>query len=427
MTQYQCPLCKQEVSKALYEKITGVWQEKEKRLAVLKEKEKQLLKREKGMKTKFEEEKKKIASKEQAKTKKELMAQKKTFQAELKKEKEAIKEKGEEIKRAFEKKLTTETNKVLNREKVRQKEIEKTLKQKFEISAKQAISKGETALQKKKAAMEKEKKLQMDRYKRLNNQFGALQNKSVVSLEKADKKIKSLEEQIKKNQTPQMLGLLEEGIFLNKLKGMFPDDKFKHTGKGGDIVHYVHSKNKEVGVIVYELKKVSIFHKKHITQTFEAKQQRNADYGLLVTNAKRPKDDTGFFIAKGVIIIHPSGALVLVSILRNHIIQVSQLKLSKAKRNETINAVLDYIQSPSFRNGIETIMEDTKELYDSLTKEVKGHVKAWELRLSKYRNIHSNAHKIETKAVKLLVTGGKRKKLPGTGEIVAIDLPAVID
>jgi uncharacterized radical SAM superfamily Fe-S cluster-containing enzyme len=36
---YYCPLCKQEVSAVLYEKITGVWVEKERRLADLKNKE----------------------------------------------------------------------------------------------------------------------------------------------------------------------------------------------------------------------------------------------------------------------------------------------------------------------------------------------------------------------------------------------------
>jgi hypothetical protein len=35
MAKYYCPLCKQEVSKTLYEKITGIWQEKEKKLAAL--------------------------------------------------------------------------------------------------------------------------------------------------------------------------------------------------------------------------------------------------------------------------------------------------------------------------------------------------------------------------------------------------------
>jgi len=35
MEQFLCPLCKQEVTKTVFEKITGVWHEKEKRLPYL--------------------------------------------------------------------------------------------------------------------------------------------------------------------------------------------------------------------------------------------------------------------------------------------------------------------------------------------------------------------------------------------------------
>ncbi|HJP18732.1 MAG TPA: DUF2130 domain-containing protein [Nitrospinota bacterium] len=427
MSRCNCPLCKQEVSKSLYEKITGVWEEKEKRLADLKNKEKKLLQREKSMKIKFEEEKKKITAKEQAKLKKEIDTQKKNFQAELKKEKEAIRKREDKIQKDYQKKIAIETNKILKQEKARREVTEKMIKEKFELSTKRIINKEKTKLQKEKNMMQKRDNNQMNKYKKLNQQFITLQSKSTVSLEKANKKIISLEEQIRKSQTPQMLGLLEEGIFLDKLKSMFPRDKFKHPGKGGDLIHHVYAREKEVGLIVYELKKVSTFSKKHIIQAFEAKQQRNADYGLLVTNAKRGKDDAGFFISKGVIVIHPSGAIVLVSILREHIIQISQLKLSKAKRAKVINSVLDYIQSPSFRNSIENIMEDTKDLYISLTKEVKDHIKSWELRLAKYRNIYSRTHKIETNAVKLLLDKKERKALPEDVEITAISLPSEID
>ena len=46
MEQFFCPLCNQEVTRIVFEQITGVWQEKEKRLAALKMKEKALLQRE---------------------------------------------------------------------------------------------------------------------------------------------------------------------------------------------------------------------------------------------------------------------------------------------------------------------------------------------------------------------------------------------
>jgi hypothetical protein len=128
-----------------------------------------------------------------------------------------------------------------------------------------------------------------------------------------------------------------------------------------------------------------------------------------------------------VIIIHPAGALVLVNIVREHLLRIAKLKLSAEKRRKTVQAVLEYIQGPTFRNGIEGIIEDTKELYLSLTKEVRDHIKNWGLRINKYRDIQSGAHIIDTRVVKLLDTEPGAKKGIIEAEIVPIALPPRID
>jgi hypothetical protein len=427
MGAYFCPLCKQEVSKTLYEKITGVWQEKEKKLAVLKNKEKQLKEREKNMKVKFDQEKKKLIAKEQKKYKKEIISQKKEFKELINKEKKAIKEKKEEIKSNFEKKLKKETNKILKEANSKQKAREKELKKTIEKSLQADLNKKKKKLEKDKVRLEKKEKIQLDKNRKLNQQFISFQNKSKKELEKQDKKIKSLKEQLQKNKTPQVLGLLEEKVFLDKLKKEFPKDRFLHTGKKGDITHFVMQDGKKVGTIVYELKKVAHFSKKHIDQTLKAKQDRSAEFGILVTNAKRSKDDFGFSLTNKIIVIHPAGAIVLISILRKHLIAVSKLKLGKKKRDKTIAAVMEYIQSPSFKNGIEGIIIDTKELYENLNKEAKMHVKTWQYRLGKYKDVYSKAYNIDKNIVQLVVDKKKRKSLPGKTEIAPIYLPSEIE
>ena len=118
----------------------------------------------------------------------------------------------------------------------------------------------------------------------------------------------------------------------------------------------------------------------------------------------------GFSILKGIIIIHPAGALVLVSLLRKHLLSVAKLKLSKEQRAKTVKAVLDYIQSPSFKNGIENIIIDTSDLYDNLKKEIKNHLSDWRNRFNKYRNIRAEAYKIESKVVELDMPESDKKK-----------------
>jgi hypothetical protein len=214
---------------------------------------------------------------------------------------------------------------------------------------------------------------------------------------------------------------------LQALQEKFPFDRFEHTGKGGDIVHYIKDGGKEVGIIVYELKKVSNFSSSHIQQTLTAKQTRNADYAILVTNAKRSKNDFGFSITKGIIIIHPAGALTVIAILREQLINISKLKLSNKQREEATRAVLDYIHSPAFKNSIESIIDNTIELYESMKKEVEDHISTWKDRLNRYNDINVKAIAIESRVVNLIAPAGDvRKRLVKDSKISPIELPAEI-
>ena len=393
MSKYACPLCGQDVTKSIYEKITGIWQEKEKQMQALKTKEKALKEKEKKLLEKFALEKQKIINSEKSKFEKKFKEQHNL----LKKERESIKQEKKKLKAEYDKRIAMEMSRI-------QKDIEK----------------------KEKVKSEKSHKNQKNRYEQLNKQFRALQSKSTNALNKATKKIESLEEQIEKNKTASELGFSSEKEFLAVLEKAFPEDSFEHTGKGGDISHSVMNKGKQIGVICYELKKVSNFSSAHITQAYKAKQVRNADYGILVTNAKRHNQDTIFDMQKGVIIIHHAGAIVLVSLLRNQLLEISKLKLSSAKRSEKVDAVLNYIQSPPFKNSIESIIIDTVELHESLQKEVKGHVNVWRGRLQKYRNIRKQADEVNSKVVEFADDKKSGKQIDYM-EIASIDIPDRID
>jgi hypothetical protein len=421
---YECPLCHQEVSKRLYDKITGVWDAKEKALKKLEEKRRELVQKEKLMKIKFDEDKKRLLALEKNKSLRILESQKKVFEKQLIKERELIKKQRNKIEKEYKNNLAAEINKMKRNE----KEKEQALKLHFNQLTKSKIDSEKQRLVKQKLNMERIERNLRDKNNKLVIQFRSLQNKNQLALEKQNKKIKSLEEQLQKNQTPQMLGLLNEGEFLAKLKEEFPHDEFVHTGKGGDIVHKILEKSKVVGIIVYELKKVSKFNKDHITQTFEAKQKRGADYGILVTNAKRNKEDMGFSSTKGVIIIHPAGALVLIDILRQQLIQISRLKLGQEERNKAIKLVLEYVQGANFKNSIENIIQDTIELYENMGKEVKDHIKIWNLRLHKYKSINLKANDINSNVVQLLQSDKKEHKLIEEKEdIDSISLPEKIE
>lgn len=379
MSKYQCPLCKQEVSKALYEKITGIWQEKERKLHELKQKERELARKEKNLRQSFQQ--KKVQLEQQFDNK---------IQSEIKKQERLF----NQARRADERKWAKQF-----------KEIENTAKKK-----------AEDRITKERRSLDKKERVLRNRNERLLSQFRSQQIKHQSDLDKREQKIRSLEEQLKKNQTPQVLGLLEEKAFLAELKKAFPKDRFEHTGKKGDIVHYIVSSGNEVGCIVYELKKVAKFDRKHIEQTLKARNARLADYGVLVTNAKRTKTDMGFSVLKNVLIIHPAGAIVLAKILRDHLVNISQLKLKSSQRSKSVAAILNYVQGAEFKNSLESIIQHTIDLYDNMQDEVKKHVRTWKYRLNKYRSIKEESHQIQH--------GVFKKPLPGP--IEDIEVPRMI-
>lgn len=410
---YNCPLCKQEVTKELYEKITGLWSAKEKALKDLKEKEKQIAR-------KFEAKLKQLTSKSIS----DQARQKKQFESLLLKKQQEAEKKRKQIEGSFQQKLAAETNRILKQSQAALKDREKALKATIEKSMRKSLDAEKKVIQSRTKSLEKKERIQRDKNQKLLTSFNALKDKSQKDVTTLRTKVEKLEEQLKKNETPQMLGLLEEKRFLAELEKNYPHDKFSHTGKGGDILHEVMDKDEKIGTIIYELKKVGKWDKKHVEQTYQAKQDREADYGLLVTNAKSSKNDIGFSTVRGIIIIHPAGAIVLINLLRYQLQNIAKLRLSKAERNKAIQAVMTFVESPKFTNSISNIIDDTIELYNNLQKETKEHIKTWQYRLEKYRNINSKANLIDSSVTKLIATSPtedvKRTK------ITTIALPAEI-
>lgn len=183
----------------------------------------------------FEDEKKKLLKANQARLAKEKETQKQTFLKKLEQQANQTRKMMEKAKQQFTRQLTAETNRILKEQRQKQKEQQQLLKMKLEKASKAELSKAQKKLQREKKLLERDRRLQKDRNEKLVKQYKSFEAKKEKQLGSAQKKIALLEEQVRKGQTPQMLGLLEEKIFLAELKKAFPDDRFEHTGKGGRI------------------------------------------------------------------------------------------------------------------------------------------------------------------------------------------------
>jgi len=446
-SKYVCPLCNQPVSSSLYLKITGIWKVRENEIARIKSERIKLKKRE----AQFKIQKVKLIKDTAKKTAKQYEIKfKELKQREHKANLEADKKIALAIKEAHNKVQSTNKQyatklKALNeRERERKTEANK----KIAMAFKEAHNKAQSTSKMQMARFEKKMKASIKRQtKTAQTQAKAEAKEKYRSIErslkanlagikseskrlhaqnaKQDAEISRLQKQLEEQTTPQIEGLVYEKKLMNELQKKFPDDKFENTGKGGDIIQNIVKNKEEIGTIVYECKKVKNYSSKHVKQTWDAQNKRKADFGILVTNAMK-KDTNGFFMERGVIVVHGTAVLYVAIMLRKQIVQIAEMKLGQAEREKAIKNILNYLESPDFTNSVDSIVQDSITLYKGLMDEIKKHVKVWKERYSLYSRINSEANSIQGNTKALL--SGKELEEKKTNMLPALaELPEVRD
>lgn len=259
------------------------------------------------------------------------------------------------------------------------KERKKFIEEKRSIKAQMKKEKKKAV----KEAEEKGKKKEKARADRLAKMLQGLMQKDREHV----KRIRELEEQLKKGTTPQVEGLNLEEELARSLRKEFAQDKIERHGKTGDVLQRVIFRNKQIGMILYECKKTARFSKSFIEQTRKATAARRATYGVLVTTAFK-KGTAGFWVENEILVVHPYGAVYVASVLRNSIIEIHSQGISRKEMEKRSIRLMDFIKSDSFKGGVKDIIYRTKSLYEMLKKETKSHERTWKDRYIHYRTIY---------------------------------------
>ncbi|VVC01152.1 Uncharacterised protein [uncultured archaeon] len=416
MGTYECPLCHQTVSANTYNKITGIWAERQKQLKQIKVKEVKLKEERRELLTRMKEQQAKF--KQQSANIKRVTLRKASEQFERKLK--VLKNEKNKIEEQARKKIEKATQ-------LAHSKAQKEFKHDLDIFKKQNASEMRNRVDEERCRAREEAKLKYrERQILLESYTKQIKGMSAQSKEQ-QARIKELEEEMKKQTTPQIEGLLYEDELIRELKKHFPKDTFDHAGKKGDVIHHILGKDgKEIGKIVYECKRVKKYDKKFVMQALEAKQIRKADFAILVTTVMKPKTQ-GFFAERGILIVHPAGVVSLVSILRDQIAKIAQMKLGQQMRNAAIKQTLKYLQSPEFSNSIEAITEEAINSYKELNSEVKKHLESWRKRYYSYIKIYNEAINVKD-ATGNALSGGVEKTVLEDGTFpelqrATIDLP----
>ena len=383
METNKCPLCKQSVSQELFEKITGVWRARRDQEQALRAKQKELLLQQKKAIAELAKEKQRLRVEQKDLIEKKLAERTKKFaldMARLEAQKKAIAEKAES-------RIALAVKAAERRAKA---EMAIAMKEQLKVSVQKEVAK----------ANQKQTKELFRAQNTLNStrkQMTTLQQQGL----KQQEKILNLEKQLKDQTTPQIEGLLFEDQLLGVLKKDFPEDHFTHTGKGGDILQEIKLQKEVCGLLVYECKKVTHWSSKHVEQAYEAKVKRQADFAILVTNAPK-KGSGGFFVEKGVIVVSPGGVLAIAAILREQVIKIARLKLTKSEKQEAVEQTMKYLQGAEFKNSLEVVIKKTIEMYDDLKDECKDHIKIWKKRHDALKSVYLHTARVQHKTTNLI-------------------------
>ena len=144
----------------------------------------------------------------------------------------------------------------------------------------------------------------------------------------------------------------------------------------------------------------------------------------------------GFFVERGVLVVHATGVLSLANVLRGQIIQIAGMKLGQLQRDKAIKLVLEYLEGPEFANSLDTIIQESISVYNELKDEVKKHIVAWKKRYASYKKIYEEATTVENTS-KTLLSGEDRgliqkntlpmfAKLPEAKEELGQEVPIAV-
>jgi hypothetical protein len=130
---------------------------------------------------------------------------------------------------------------------------------------------------------------------------------------------------------------------------------------------------------------------------------------VLVTTGKK-KGFSGFAQMGGVSVVSPLAVVPLAALLREHLIEMARLKVSREKRAVLAQQLMQYIDSPQFRNPIQEVVQRTSKLKEMIQKEAKDHRHTWEERWNHYETIDWNASQIQSN-LRLVMHGAQPKSI----------------
>ncbi|MBI1954880.1 MAG: DUF2130 domain-containing protein [Acidobacteria bacterium] len=177
------------------------------------------------------------------------------------------------------------------------------------------------------------------------------------------------------------------------LRANYPMDDIEPVPKGmrgADVIQTVRAKSGALcGSIIWESKRTKAWSDGWITKLKDDQRIARADVAVIVTEVL-PKDLDGFGLRDGIWIAHPRFVLGLATALRVTLSEVAFTKRASASKNETVEAVFQYLTGPEFRQRVEAIVTAFVELKNELDEEKRIAIRRWNKREKQIERVIAN-------------------------------------
>jgi hypothetical protein len=135
-------------------------------------------------------------------------------------------------------------------------------------------------------------------------------------------------------------------------------------------------RGEECGTILYDSKNHKQFRHEHVAKLRTDQLAARAEHAILSTH-KFPECTRQLHIQDGVILVNPARAVIIATIVRQHLQQLHTLRLSAIERESKTGALYEFIISERCSQLLTRVDQRAEGLLDQQEKEIKWHENNW--------------------------------------------------
>jgi hypothetical protein len=207
---------------------------------------------------------------------------------------------------------------------------------------------------------------------------------------------RKLTEEMKRKQdqgSMQLQGEVQELAIEEWLAVQFPLDtieEIKKGARGGDCIQIVNTRTRQnCGKIYYESKRTKDFQSNWIEKFKTDMREKNADIGVLVTEAM-PSDLDRMGIKDGIWVCSYEEFKGLCAVLRESVIQLNLVVSAQENKGDKMHMLYDFLTSNTFRMQVEAIVEGFSSMKEALESEKRAMQRIWKEREKQIEKVITN-------------------------------------